>query len=105
MHFSNDHFVSDTLSPTFTNCPSKAIQAYADRGKTTAVVTWKPPTATDNSGSVTVKQVEGLQPNQTFSEGSSTVKYTATDPSGHTAHCAFSVDVVSKYVTLVHSSQ
>ncbi|XP_041369895.1 uncharacterized protein LOC121383864 [Gigantopelta aegis] len=86
---------TDTLRPEFNNCPSASIQAYADRGKTTAVVTWNPPTATDNSGTVTVQQVDGLRPNQTFSEGSSTIKYTATDPSGNTAHCAFAVNVVT----------
>ncbi|XP_041379635.1 sushi, von Willebrand factor type A, EGF and pentraxin domain-containing protein 1-like [Gigantopelta aegis] len=85
----------DTLKPEFTNCPSQAIQAYADRGKTTAVVIWKPPIASDNSGNVTVEQVAGLQPGQTFNEGSSMIKYTATDPSGQKAYCIFAVNVVT----------
>lgn len=79
----------DTVKPTIT-CPSPRTvntatsQAYAIQTYTAS--------ASDNSGSVSVvyNPVSGSR----FSIGQTTVQATATDPSGNSASCTFSITVV-----------
>ena len=56
--------------------------------------TWTEPTATDNSGMVTLTSdyISG----GSFPVGTTTVTYTATDESGNTAECDFDVIVAGK---------
>jgi len=82
--------VTDVTSPTFTYCPEN-ITVDADES-CLAIVSWNDPTATDNCG-VNVTHTGGSESGQYFSMGSSTISYTATDDSGLTAECSFTVTV------------
>ncbi|XP_071496209.1 uncharacterized protein [Diadema antillarum] len=56
---------------------------------TSSTATWTEPTASDNSGHVTLTSTH--QPGDTFPIGQTTVTYTAVDPAGNVANCNFSV--------------
>ncbi|MFP4488321.1 MAG: HYR domain-containing protein, partial [Bacteroidales bacterium] len=82
--------IEDVTNPVIADCPSDII-VPADAGSCDAVVSWTEPTATDNcsladfSGSHT--------PGSTFSVGTTTVTYTATDDCGNTNICTFDITV------------
>ena len=57
------------------------------------IVTFSEPTATDNSGSVSLSS-RSHAPGQFFVTGSTTVTYTFVDPSGNSASCSFNVIVI-----------
>ena len=61
----------------------------------TVNVTWTPPTATDNSGMVTL--TSDNNPGHSFAIGTTQVTYNATDGSGNLATCSFNVTVVGNY--------
>ena len=61
-------------------------------------VNWAVPTATDNSGVVTLISTHGVNV-YIFPLGETFVTYTATDPSGNAATHTFTVTVRSKYAT------
>ncbi|TAI46698.1 HYR domain-containing protein [Flagellimonas allohymeniacidonis] len=83
--------VSDTTLPVITGCPSN-ITTNVDSGTCGAIVTWTLPTATDNCGGVTLTS-NNYNPGDSFLPGVTTVVYTATDDSGNTATCSFTVTV------------
>jgi hypothetical protein len=56
-------------------------------------VTWTPPTAYDNCGTVTL--TSNIAPGSVFPGGTTTVTYTATDGSGNSSTASFTVTVVS----------
>lgn len=85
--------VTDAELPVILGCPSN-ITTNTDPNKCTAVVTWTPPTATDNCPGVVITRTAGPAPGSTFNKGATTVTYTATDTSGNTAVCTFTVTVV-----------
>ena len=76
--------------PTFTSCPSD-ITASADSGLDSTSVSWTAASATDDNGSVTVSS--DYQSGDTFTIGSTTVTYTATDAAGSQSTCTFTVTV------------
>ena len=55
-------------------------------------VSWAEPTATDNSGSVSLSS-RSHAPGSFFNTGSTQVTYVFTDPSGNSAVCTFLVAV------------
>ena len=63
-------------------------------GSTGTTVTWTEPTATDNSGVVSLTG-RTHQPGTFFNIGTTQVTYTFTDGSGNSATCTFNVNVVS----------
>ncbi|HRI26987.1 MAG TPA: HYR domain-containing protein [Chitinophagales bacterium] len=81
--------VNDTQAPAIT-CPS-SISLPANPGSCNRVVTWTVPTATDNCSITSVNS--SLPSGSTFSVGSTTVTYTATDGSSNTATCSFVVNI------------
>jgi hypothetical protein len=84
--------VNDTQPPSIT-CPANvvAVAAPACPANSGTTVTYPPPTASDNCPGVTVACVP---PSGTvFPIGTSTVTCTATDASGNTATCSFSVRI------------
>lgn len=91
--FTKFAYFTDTQDPVITGCPSN-ITVGPDPGLMTAVVNWTEPTITDNSYSVMVIQNE--YPNTVFNGGTVTVSYVATDPSGKTKTCSFTVTVTGK---------
>ncbi|XP_038066521.1 uncharacterized protein LOC119736577 [Patiria miniata] len=86
----NAGFPVDNQAPTFTvPCPN-GVTVNAPIGSTTFVVSWTPPQAIDNSG--TVNTIASHEPGSTFIVGAPTsVTYRFTDPSGNFVTCTFTV--------------
>jgi uncharacterized protein DUF4394/HYR domain-containing protein len=80
--------VNDTQPPTIT-CPANAVAVTPTAGGTGVVVCFPPPTATDNCPGVTTMCVPAS--GSPFPVGTTTVTCTATDASGNTATCTFTV--------------
>ncbi len=74
------------------DCIGNVIATVTSGTSTTA--TWTEPTATDNSGVVTLTG-RTHAPGSTFNLGVTQVTYTFTDGSGNSATCTFNVIVVS----------
>jgi hypothetical protein len=87
--------VEDDLPPTIV-CPAN-ITANTDLGMCSAVVSFPMALGQDNC-SVTVSQTGGLASGSAFPVGVNTVEFTATDGSGNTAVCSFTITVVDNEV-------
>ena len=83
--------VKDGIPPIIT-CPAN-ISVSTDLGVCGAKVTFSSATATD-SCSATVTQTTSYTSGQTFPVGTSTITYSAKDPSNNTASCSFNVLVI-----------
>eukprot|EP00057_Strongylocentrotus_purpuratus_P000451 XP_001176748.2 PREDICTED: hyalin [Strongylocentrotus purpuratus] len=83
--------VTDMQDPMISSCPpSQSVNT--DNGLATAVVSWTPPTAWDNSGSVSL--TSHYSSGDPFPIGSTQVTYTATDGSGNSVMtCTFDIAV------------
>lgn len=81
--------VIDNSDPVISSCPFDIAQ-NADAGTCTAVVSWTPPLQTDNCSAILTST---HNPGDVFTAGDTTVTYTATDPSGNTATCVFTVTI------------
>jgi gliding motility-associated-like protein len=81
--------VIDQTAPEITGCPSDITIGV--NGSCQAVATWTPPTASDNCSVSSF--VSTHAPGATFSSGTTTVTYTASDGAGNTATCSFNVVV------------
>ena len=86
-------------SPVIIGCPGSQTSPN-DQGLATASVTWEEPTASDNSGSVMLSAT--YDSGDAFPIGSTEVVYTATDSSGNTVECSFSI-VVSGRLQLCYT--
>ncbi|HKP12531.1 MAG TPA: HYR domain-containing protein [Blastocatellia bacterium] len=82
--------VNDTQPPTIT-CPANVTAVTPVVGGGSTVVTYPPPTASDNCPGVTAACVPPS--GSVFPVGTSSVTCTATDASGNTATCSFSVTI------------
>lgn len=82
-------FHTDMEDPSFGDTCPPARTVFADKGKTSATVSWGPVTTTDNDQAIVTVSPQVMSPH-IFSEGNHTVVYTATDPSGNTKHSASS---------------
>ncbi|MFS4492747.1 HYR domain-containing protein [Maribacter sp. 2308TA10-17] len=89
--------VEDNTPPVLAGCPTGPIAANSTAGSCGALVTWTPPTATDDCGSATITS-NGYSPGDEFLPGTTTVIYTATDGAGNTDTCSFDV-IVTDNVT------
>ena len=83
--------VEDDLPPTIA-CPAD-ITVNNDAGTCSAIVTFPMPLVLDNCGA-TATQTGGLSSGSDFPVGVNTVEFTATDGSGNTAVCSFTITVV-----------
>jgi large repetitive protein len=79
--------VKDVTKPLFTNCPANITVSEAG---CTRVATWTAPTVSDACGATLSTS---HAPGSSFPIGTTTVTYTATDPSGNSNTCSFSVIV------------
>ncbi len=78
--------LSDDYAPSIMNCPANIVTSGNG-----AIVSWVPPTATDNCGTVTL--TSNHNPGDFFPIGVTTVIYTATDNCGNTANCEFTITI------------
>ncbi len=85
--------VKDNIDPVI-NCVGN-IQVTTDSGFEYATVDFEDATATDNC-SVTIEQTGGLTPGSHFPIGLNTIEYTATDGSGNTSVCSFTITVTDE---------
>ena len=74
--------------------PSQESQ-NTDPGQPYARVIWTPPTATDNSGPVTLTSTH--EPGTLFNIGTHTVAYTARDQSSNVITASFEVNIIGKH--------
>jgi gliding motility-associated-like protein len=90
--------VSDTLSPTITNCPMNITISTA-LNSCDAVVNWVAPTAIDNAqlDSLISTHVIG----STFPLGTTTVTYVAYDQSLNTDTCSFTITVIDSVAPVI----
>ena len=70
------------------------VTQNTDSGVSNAVVTWTEPTADDNSGDVTL--TSSHSPGDTFAIGTTTVTYTAVDPSSNIVTDTFAITINGK---------
>lgn len=82
--------VTDNEAPVISDCPAN-ITVPAEGADCSAVITWIEPTATDNCPEVFLSG--NPTPGSVFLTGTTTVNYIATDFSGNTAQCTFTVAV------------
>ena len=73
-------------------CPQN-IRREIPLPQSSTSVTWQQPTATDNSGIVTL-QTNSHDSGDTFNVGVTTVSYTFVDSVGNTDTCTFDVEIV-----------
>ncbi|MCB9230337.1 MAG: HYR domain-containing protein [Bacteroidia bacterium] len=83
--------VSDLEKPQF-NCP-KDIQVQTQPGATTAKVEFAPATATDNCSIKEIAQTAGPKSGSEFPAGKTEITFLASDASGNTSNCTFTVNV------------
>ena len=86
---------TDAEMPVISGVPSNIAQD-ANANSNTAAVSWTPPTASDNSGSV-ASLTSTHNPGDMFDIGTTTVMYTATDPYSNEAVASFTVTVTGKF--------
>ncbi len=85
--------VSDLTPPTI-SCPANIVQNNTP-GLCLRVVHYATPTASDNCSNATVRITNGPQSGAPLSPGYTTmIEYEATDGSGNTATCSFSVTII-----------
>ena len=84
-------FSVDEVPPVIENCEDVSANIMINIGG--SQVSWSEPTATDNSGIVSL-QSRSHAPGQFFVVGSTPVTYVFVDGSGNTAECTFSVAVI-----------
>ena len=85
---------TDDELPITNSCPGDQ-HATTDNGNATGTVSWTEPTATDNSELVNVTSTH--HPGDSFQIGTTTVTYTAIDPSSNMAKCIFSVVITGSF--------
>ncbi|XP_072026263.1 hyalin-like [Amphiura filiformis] len=82
----------DNEPPFINGCPDD-ITRTASIGLPSTRVTWRKPTATDNSGTVSLIS-RSIPPGSFFRVGTTTVTYIFADESGNSATCIFDVNVI-----------
>ena len=74
-------------------------ERFVAAGASKLAISWTPPTATDNSGKVTLTSTK--MPGDEFDLGINTVTYTAEDPTGNTVMRDFTLTVTGMLKILI----
>ena len=90
--------ISDVEGPIITGCPSTQ-SGNTDSGFATGTISWVAPTASDNSGTLSLTSTHN--PGDSFPIGSTAVTYTAVDADGNTATCTFDVVVNGQFLSFI----
>lgn len=85
-----DVTIVDVEPPVFVGCPGNNTVNNTP-GVCGAIVSWTPPSASDNCAGLTV--TSNYTPGSVLPIGTTTVTYTATDAQGNTATCSFDITV------------
>ncbi|MES2800793.1 MAG: HYR domain-containing protein [Bacteroidota bacterium] len=93
--------VIDNQAPIITNCPSN-VMAYSTQASCDATASWAIPVATDNCPSG-LTFTSNMAPGVVLPLGSYQVTYTATDNSGNTSTCSFSITAIDTIAPLAIS--
>jgi gliding motility-associated-like protein len=88
----------EAIAPVFSGCPGNMTVAVSS-GSCTVPVTWTAPTASDECGISSLTSTHA--PGASFSLGTTTVTYTATDGAGNSSTCSFNVTVVDNTLPLI----
>jgi hypothetical protein len=88
----------DNEKPVISDCPID-IAVSTDPNNCNALVNWTAPSATDNSGSVTL--TSNFEPGSIFPVGITQVIYTATDMAGNQSICSFNVTVTDAELPVI----
>ena len=87
--------IVDNQDPIITGCPGNIGPLGNDPGLCGRVVTWNEPTASDNCPGVTLATTPPNANGSVFPVGAPTmVTYIATDASGRTSTCSFTVTII-----------
>lgn len=86
--------IQDNQSPVFVNCPTNFTYSIGVDSNCTDGTSWPTPVAQDNC-SVTVTQTSGPTTGTSLTLGDHVIQYTATDASGNTATCSFTITVIN----------
>ena len=91
---SNPHtlFTVDDVPPVIQNCID-GLSETTPLGSGGRIMTWTSPTATDNSGVVTLAS-RSHRSGQFFATGTTTVTYRFVDGSGNEAICSFDISII-----------
>ncbi len=92
--------VTDNTAPIISGCPSNIV-ASSSSSSCNAVVTWTPPTPSDNCSVVSFTSDHGS--GDTFPLGITSVTYTAKDGAGNITTCSFNVEVTDNIAPLITS--
>ncbi len=87
--------IKDAEDPIISDAP-RDISRNTDPNDSRLVVIWRPPKATDNSGFVTLTSSHTL--GDSFPIGTTTVTYTAIDPSFNEATASFVITIVGRWL-------
>ena len=81
-------------------CPSN-INLVLGANQTSMPVTWNAPTATTTcaNSNITITQTAGQTSGFSFSEGTHTISYTATDQCGNSQTCSFTITITASSTT------
>ncbi len=89
--------IQDNQAPVFVNCPTNFTYSLGFDSNCTDGTSWPIPVAQDNC-SVTVAQTAGPTSGTGLTVGNHTIQYTATDASGNTATCSFTISVINSAI-------
>jgi hypothetical protein len=93
--------VLDTIAPAI-SCPPD-ILINIDPGQCGAVVLFPDPSFSDACAGASIAQTGGLPSGSEFPVGINTVTFTATDSSGNSNSCSFTVEVIDNQIPTVTS--
>ena len=89
--------ISDSTQPVIAGCPANI--SLNTNGNCQTIATWLPPTVTDNCP--LVQMISNYNSGDTFSLGTTTVIYIATDGVGNTDTCTFTVTVIDSVAPVI----
>ena len=95
--------LQDLNAPVIT-CPANIVKP-TDIDQETALVTFVLPTATDDNGTPLITQIAGPPSGTQFPKGETTISFLATDVSGNTASCSFTVLVYDDGIPTVVNTE